>query len=643
MALASLQSHSQLSLRPRAKKQQADVMLQQWIASKSNTLPYPAALPHLLVSDQPSGPQPSRGLVEEAKEELGCGQQEGGEEEALSGEEAESAGEEALLLSLSRDVSYLADGISQSQRLQALRRLSASLQSPAALQSSTVSSAVALLVKPLLRRLAEPVEQCRALACLLLHGLLSQCSFASLLSSLPWLLPTLSLRLSSRDLSSASLPYSAANTHTHYPLLQPCEAESSEEVRAQLLGLCGLTVAAFASHADYDAVPLHIPQLVSVLAQGLADRAPALKQQAALLLRSLLSSQAQHVRPYALLLCRVLSPNLLQPQHRVRQSALSALQLLVPLSAAEHIRDLAAFREHNVIDLHAAYHGEHRRHCLAALAADAHSGVREALYRCLGDWLLRMPEAADYETLLLPYLLSGLHDSREASRQLCSQQLTALAERYAAEHEEQMRDAVSFGQAAEAMSRPLLHGLPAPQLRCFPFPGRASLPLRLRLLPLLDRLLPALLSELSDWQPAVRLHSLLLLRTLLWVGEDRVGAQWTQQVAAQAVAAMARRREEADAEEPAAWSEALLLLGRYGGEEVMRQLRRDRQQGRGREALQVALLLAAGLPPLTLRERLTELSAWLREDREAGGPDEEAAVAQLAALTAQQRQQSAGL
>ena len=609
MSVAHLQGRSAASTAARPqKKAQADVMLQRWIARKPLSTRICDSQSNAVNSPPSSHPLTTRPSIE-------CE-----EKQQLQRSEGEEVDDDALLLSLTADVNFLTSA-SLGERKRALQRLCGTLRSPTAaaatphstaslppVHPATLTAMVSLLLKPLLRTLTDEVEQCRALSASLLLHLLSAASLPTLLSCIPFLLPTLSYRLQARDLTSATMPYSASNQHLHYPLLPSSSAEPSEDVRLSLFGLAALLVHSVALHSSEPALVIGLPELISLIAQGLVDRSPAIKQTSTSLLSSLLQSHPQALRGSSLALARVLTPNLLHPHHRTRRCTLDALRALIPIGAAEHIRDLAAFRERNVIDLYGFYHGETRVNHLGRLVQDDKVEVRRALYSCVGEWLESMREAGDYETLLMPYLLSGLHDQWEGNRALCMGHLQRIGEQFERDRAEELQDAHVYGAAAEALSRPLLHHLPFFPLTDFPFRCRPSLGLRLRLRPFIDRLLPTLLTELRDWQRRVQRDSMLLLRSLLFLEEETVGAEWLREVVE-----VGLRKGGGEG-----WSEVMALAGRYGGDEVMREMRLAREDGRSEAVIEALPHLLCAMPPTLIAQRVEEVEGWMAEDRHAG-------------------------
>ena len=632
-SMLSLTGPSAVSRLSKPKKQQGDVMLQQWMLSKTTAIPQPrqqrtATTASSSDSSTQSIPQTAPTTQEEAKQQL----------------EQAAVDDDALLLSLSRDVNYLNDEMSSSDRKQALTRIAHCLHVPhsasssldvlntvqlsiSPLPSTTLATATSLLTKPLLRRLTDAAEQCRLLACAVLSHLVAHCLLSTLIASLPYILPAVAFRLNCRDLTSAAQPYSAANTHTHYPpSAAASNAEPSEEVRLQLLQLTAAIVQRFSSEQQQQqqeaSFKLFLADIVTIVAQSVTDRSPPLKQAATSLLIALLSSHSHQLRSTSLLLARLLTPNLLHKHSRVRVLSVQAMQRLLAMGAAEHIRVLAAFQEHNVIDLHAFYHGSARCHYLAALCQDGNERVREALYGLVGGCMTEMVEAADYETLLMPYLLSGLADVSPSSRSLCRSYLDKLAAQYRQEHLDEIEEVERYTQPSGVC------GAGVQQLSSFPYSGRPSLALQLRLRVFVDRLFPALLAELSDWKAEVRGESVRLMRTLLWLEEHSVGAEWRTELLRVAIRRSEleerlrrdeRGGEEADheLEAEAVWGEAMQLLARFGGDELLRELRRQRDDGHELGVMALLPALLAGMDDKQLAEVADEVEGWLDADRRA--------------------------
>ena len=261
---------------------------------------------------------------------------------------------------------------------------------------------------------------------------------------------------------------------------------------------------------------------------------------------------------------------------------------------------------------------------MAVLCQDKSERVREALYGLVGGCMTEMAEAADYETLLMPYLLTGLADSNESNRTLCQSYVDKLAAQYRKDHLDEIEE-------AERYAPPPSHVIPI-VLSHFPYSGRPSLSLQLRLRAFVDRLFPALLSELSDWKVEVRSDSVRLLRTLLWVEERSVGAQWRSELLTTAIrihqhaehSEQRLRRDQrddcdadAETETELVWSEVMRLVARYDGVEVMRVVRSAREEGQEVGVMAVLPALLAGWESERVDEVAEEVESWLSTERSA--------------------------
>lgn len=72
------------------------------------------------------------------------------------------------------------------------------------------------------------------------------------------------------------------------------------------------------------------------------------------------------------------------------------IHAVLPLGGHETIRDLAAFREHNVVPIRAFYEGEVKTNYFARLVSDSNHRVRAEFYRVMADWLTNLAERFDY-------------------------------------------------------------------------------------------------------------------------------------------------------------------------------------------------------------------------------------------------------
>jgi hypothetical protein len=235
------------------------------------------------------------------------------------------------------------------------------------------------------------------------------------------------------------------------------------------------------------------------------------------------------------------------------------MRYLIPCGVGEAIRDLAAFREQNMIVFKEFYEGAVRINYMGSLVQDSNPKVRLAFYEMLCWWMIEMRDINTYETLVTPYLLSGFSDPSAA----CQNVVLACVEEMGRIHEEwkkdELEDELFYQKKHESISRPHLDEknhlsvlLPSP------FTVRPSLGSRIVMRKFIPRLLPAIVREMSDWKGPVKIHAVQLLRTLLVFGEDHIASELHQLV--KAFEYMCIREEKL----PKEAEECMLLIGRYG-------------------------------------------------------------------------------
>ena len=86
-------------------------------------------------------------------------------------------------------------------------------------------------------------------------------------------------------------------------------------------------------------------------------------------------------------------------------ATVQAVHSLVKMGASESIRDLAAFRESNLLNFNTFYTGEFRVNYMGRLVVDDNARVRTRFYLMLSDWMLHLPERFDYGALSLCAIL----------------------------------------------------------------------------------------------------------------------------------------------------------------------------------------------------------------------------------------------
>ena len=68
---------------------------------------------------------------------------------------------------------------------------------------------------------------------------------------------------------------------------------------------------------------------------------------------------------------------------------------------------LVGFRDPNSVPINDFFEYSTKFNYFAMLIKDAKTSVREFFIRCLGDWLISLPDRFDHEPRLVPYMVSG--------------------------------------------------------------------------------------------------------------------------------------------------------------------------------------------------------------------------------------------
>ena len=74
---------------------------------------------------------------------------------------------------------------------------------------------------------------------------------------------------------------------------------------------------------------------------------------------------------------------------------------------------LVGFRDPNTVPIKDFYEPSHNINYLATFIVDPKNSVRETFIRCMGDWMVNLPDRYDHHSRIVPYILSGLFDQDE--------------------------------------------------------------------------------------------------------------------------------------------------------------------------------------------------------------------------------------
>jgi hypothetical protein len=454
-----------------------------------------------------------------------------------------------FLSQLNRQLSILLDASSDAPTRKAAFELLSTMLRDDLPQSHAVPAYKAAL-KPLLKRFSDEREGCRTAAIHLVHRAVK--NMPDVVGVLHFIVPVLAYRMGTIDLSDAPITL-GANTTMHErntdknvtprpnvapPIalaqanakVAPPSSEQSATVRTALLGVLVELLIRCTSHE----LEVFLPDLCQILYTSLqTDRAPETKLLVCDALQRLAEDYPGQMRAFAkILMLPLMQRVLLEKSSAVRVAGVRAMGVLIPCGAAEQIRDLCAFRENNVIDIHGFFHGEANVHYFARLVSDSNVRVRSEFFRVVNKWSLDLYERADYETLIMPYVFSGLSDSDATIRAEALSTLSSAGLAFEREEKERLASGVG-GTAqdegafrlkvqAEEMQREYLTPLPHHPLLFPPFSSRPPWGQRQIARKFLDRLMHAVLQEKGDWKRDVAERSWTLLRVLLVYAEEHI-------------------------------------------------------------------------------------------------------------------------
>jgi len=207
---------------------------------------------------------------------------------------------------------------------------------------------------------------------------------------------------------------------------------------------------------------------------------------------------------------------------RGRLALLGAMEILVHCGASDLIRDLAGFREHNVIVIKELIHSTPRLNYFAILSEDRDPRVRARLVTALGNWMTTLQDRHDYETLLMPYLFGATSDPVPAIAQAAVRRLITLGRTHEKDEYAHLQEETFYERELSQFQRRAL--ISVPLLLPEPFTERPGPGLRALGRKFLPRLLGALIDELTDWKQSTKGRSAALLKTMLVLTEEYINS-----------------------------------------------------------------------------------------------------------------------
>ncbi|KAJ3156098.1 HEAT repeat-containing protein 2 [Geranomyces michiganensis] len=258
------------------------------------------------------------------------------------------------------------------------------------------------LHKPLLRCVADTVENCREMSCGIIVSFAN--SMDDVTPFLPYIVPAIAARLD-----------------------QPEIVEPAEEVRLLLVqALTQLVVLAQVRFAPY------VEDSVRVLQKTFCDPFPDIKKESCKLVMELSKHCARAVAFHGATVTKAIIPAMQHRHSAVRCLALRAVRDAMSVDASALDDVLEPLRQ---------------------LALDKSQSVRESLYSTAGDWLLKLPDRWSLGYKILPLLLAGLSDDIPKAVTLSADYMDRIGKLYEDEWNDRVKDEMDY-TTNDAADRP---------------------------------------------------------------------------------------------------------------------------------------------------------------------------------------------
>eukprot|EP00854_Cymbomonas_tetramitiformis_P013580 gene13580-16058_t len=268
-----------------------------------------------------------------------------------------------------RDLNCLMDTNSRT-RIKSLLRVKALVSAKEELLNPEVlmDAVSQLFLKPLLRRLEDPVENIVA----------NPAIQEVVLELLPYVLPVLGDRLALQA-------------------ERPDPTEPSEEIRFRLCQL--LTAIVTTSESGISPYASDIADIAETTCK---DASPDVLMESCAYVGKLATILVRRLQPVAHKLVFTITPILDFKRSKVRVECLKALNKVMHCGAHETILDLSSFRSPNIVKVQAFYGDDIKVNWFGKMGTDSVPSVREEFVRCMGDWLLNLHEREDHQARLIP-------------------------------------------------------------------------------------------------------------------------------------------------------------------------------------------------------------------------------------------------
>ncbi len=337
--------------------------------------------------------------------------------------------------------------------------------------------------------------------------------------SMQYLYPILVERLGAEDLEgTAALPEIMRPAPSQKPMVVKAPPEDCEEIRLKIAELMRVLV----STTEEGALRSYIDDTVNILRTLAMDPHGPVIQEACAAIGELSVHAKETVFHYSEMLGRALLTALVHKHFKVRLAGIEALRKVMYVGVYKYnvniMEALIGFRDPNVVPIKAFYQPDTRLNYFASLVKDEKEVVREAFYKMLIQWMIDLPDKADHEARIVPYLLAGLYDPWESIQKMVFEQFEEIGRVHEEENEKEYREYKQFDYQEEWTYGGDVEMLDLPP----PFTKRPRLGARVLVKNYMKRYLAAILRELEDWQEENRERSVNLLLCSLVYAEGHV-------------------------------------------------------------------------------------------------------------------------
>ena len=224
--------------------------------------------------------------------------------------------------------------------------------------------------------------------------------------------------------------------------------ENSEEIRMKYVILLK-TLVVLNEEIDIDEYDLFINDIVNITRCLIMDTCNDVILSATILTKELALRFKTKLYHFNSLIARSLFLPLIKQQSKLRIAALEAIDALLLCSPFkknyEILEGLIGFRDPNIVPIKDFYEPNTKLNYLAMLISDSNSLVRKKFIDIISNWLINNEDRFDFESKLVPYILSGLFDDNEEIAEFSFNRLEDIGKKQEEDNEKTMREEIQYG------------------------------------------------------------------------------------------------------------------------------------------------------------------------------------------------------